>query len=152
MNVLKTGLAAVLLLAGPLLGRAQSNADDCLGYWRSGSGKGIIQIYKSNAKYFGKLVWLKEPIDPATGKPKLDKKNSKESLRSRPLLGVVNLRDFEWDGDDQEWEDGRIYDPENGKDYSCTLRMTDANTLKVRGYIMITAIGRTDTWKRVPKP
>jgi uncharacterized protein (DUF2147 family) len=130
---------------------AQSNADDCLGVWKTGSGKGMVQIYKKGDTYFGRIVWLKEPNDPDTGKPKLDKRNDDEKKRSRPVLGLVNLRDFKWDASEKEWTDGSIYDPENGEDYSCTMRLTDKNTLEVRGYILVSAFGRTDVWKRQVK-
>ncbi len=139
--------AALLLAVAPAL--AQKNADDIVGVWKTGSGKGMVQIYKQGEKYLGRLVWLKEPNDLNTGKPKLDKNNKEENLRTRPLLGLVNLRDFTWD--DGKWDDGKIYDPENGKDYSCTMKMKDANTLEVRGYILVSMFGRTDTWKRQVK-
>ena len=48
-----------------------------------------------------------------------------------------------------EWADGTIYDPLNGSTYSCTIKMTNANTLDIRGYIGVSALGRTDVWKRM---
>ncbi|MBC8111629.1 MAG: DUF2147 domain-containing protein, partial [Verrucomicrobia bacterium] len=54
----------------------QDTPDAIIGVWKTGSGKGMVKIYKDNDKYYGKLVWLKEPNDPATGKPKVDKNNS----------------------------------------------------------------------------
>jgi uncharacterized protein (DUF2147 family) len=47
------------------------------------------------------------------------------------------------------WKDGTIYDSESGKTYSCNVKMVDENTLEVRGYVGISMIGRTDTWKKV---
>jgi uncharacterized protein (DUF2147 family) len=126
---------------------AQSGADAVLGVWLTGSGKGHVQIYKQGNQYFGKIVWLKEPNE-ADGKPKVDKNNPDTKKRSQPIMGLVNLRNFAYDGDDV-WEDGKIYDPEAGKDYSCKMTLKDPNTLDVRGYIGISLIGRTDTWKRV---
>jgi uncharacterized protein (DUF2147 family) len=119
-------------------------ADDILGVWLSGNKKGHIEIYKTGDKYFGKLVWIKEPNE--NGKPKLDKNNSDVKKRLQPLLGIVNLNNFVFD--DDEWTDGTIYDPENGKTYSCTITMEDGK-LHVRGYIGISLIGRTDIWERV---
>ncbi|TAE11936.1 MAG: DUF2147 domain-containing protein, partial [Bacteroidetes bacterium] len=46
------------------------------------------------------------------------------------------------------WEEGKIYDPKGGEDYSCTIKMLDDNTVEVRGYVGISLFGRTDTWKR----
>jgi uncharacterized protein (DUF2147 family) len=57
-------------------------------------------------------------------------------------MGLKVLRDFVFVGDNR-WEEGKIYDPENGKDYSCILTLIDANTLNVRGYIGFSLIGRT---------
>lgn len=127
-------------------------ADDIIGNWKNGEGTGIIQIYKTTSgHYAGKLIWLKEPIDPETGKPKLDKRNPDKSKRTVPTLGLVNMHGFVFDEDDKEWKDGKIYDPKKGKEYSCKVKMVDKNTLDVRGYIGISLIGRTDTWKREMK-
>ena len=37
--------------------------DDILGKWVNPSGEGQIEIYKRGEKFFGKLVWIKEPND-----------------------------------------------------------------------------------------
>jgi uncharacterized protein (DUF2147 family) len=139
-----------LLMAVLCLGNAyaqKTGADAVLGTWVTGSGDGHVEIYKQGNKYFGKIVWLKEP-NSEQGTPKVDKNNPDVKLRTQPILGMVNLRDFEYDGDN-EWEDGQVYDPKKGKDYSCQMTLTDPNTLEVRGYIGISLIGRTDTWKRI---
>jgi len=136
----------VLLLSFNL--KAQK-ADDIIGNWKNGEGTGIIQIYKSKSgHYAGKIIWLKEPIDPETGKPKLDKRNPDKSKRTNPTLGLVNMWGFTFNDEDKEWIHGAIYDPKKGKEYSCKAKMIDKNTLDVRGYIGISLIGRTDTWKR----
>ena len=141
---------AFLLMSFTL--QAQDDADKVVGVWLNGEGTGQIQIYKTTSgHYAGKIIWLKEPIDPDTGKPKLDKRNPDKSKRNEPTLGLINMHGFKYDADDKEWENGRIYDPKNGKDYACKMSMSDINTLKVRGYIGISLIGRTDTWTRVTK-
>ncbi len=143
----KVLLAVMSLMWATLTVNAQSGADALLGFWRSGDGKAVIEFYKNGDKYDGKIVWLAEPNDPQTGKPKVDSKNEEESLRSRPILGLVNLRGFKF-VKKNEWEEGKIYDPKSGNDYSCEIKMTDANTLEVRGYVGISMFGRTDVWKR----
>ena len=138
----------VLILLLSFTVKAQK-ADDIIGNWKNGEATGIIQIYKTKAgHYAGKLVWLKEPIDPETGKPKLDKRNPDKSKQTNPTLGLVNMWGFVFDDEDKEWINGKIYDPKKGKEYSCKAKMIDKNTLDVRGYIGISLIGRTDTWKR----
>ena len=151
MKFLNKQLFSLALLVAVLcFGNAyaqKTGADAVLGTWVTGSGKGHVEIYKQGDQYFGKLVWIKEPMTEQ-GTPKLDKNNPDAKLRNQPLMGLVNLRNFKYGGDN-EWEDGRVYDPEKGKDYSCQMTLTDPNTLEVRGYIGISLIGRTDIWKRV---
>ena len=120
-------------------------SDDVVGIWLNATGKGKIQVYKENGKYYGKIVWLREPLNEK-GQPKLDTNNPNNSLKSKPILGAIILRDFEFK--DGEWTNGKIYDPESGKDYKCYMRFKDANTLNVRGYIGISIIGRTEVWTR----
>lgn len=137
-----------LLFSLPFIGISSNNeADKIIGKWLVGSGKAHIQIYKYGEKYAGKVAWLREPLNEK-GTPKVDKNNPDASKRNNPILGNVNMLGFEYDGD-KTWDEGTIYDSENGKTYSCNIKMVDENTLEVRGYIGISMIGRTDTWKRV---
>ncbi len=126
-------------------------ADDILGVWLNEDKDAHVEIYKDGGKYFGKIIWLKTPIREETGKPKLDRENEDESLRSRPVMGLLLLNNFEFDGDD-EWEDGTIYDPKNGKTYKCYMEFEEddnKDNLKVRGYIGFSLLGRTTYWTRV---
>lgn len=122
------------------------NADAILGKWINPSGEGQVQIYKKGSKYFGKLMWMKFPNE-ADGKPKLDSQNPDKTLKSRPKLGIELLKDFVYDGENV-YEDGTIYDPKNGKTYSCKMTLNGDN-LKIRGYIGISLLGRSEIWKRV---
>lgn len=122
-------------------------ADDLLGLWLNEDKDGHVKIYLENGKYFGRLIWLKNPIDEETGKKKLDKHNDDDELQKRPLQDLLLLKDFVYD--DGEWEDGEIYDPKSGKTYSCYIKMEEIGKIKVRGYIGISLIGRTTYWTRV---
>lgn len=133
-----------LFLTASLSVLAQSG-DAILGKWLNPSGEGQVQVYKKGDKYFGKLVWIKIPNDE-TGKPKTDKHNPDPALRSRPELGLELLKDFTVDG--KVYEGGTIYDPKNGKTYSCKMTL-NGNQLKIRGYIGISLLGRTEVWTRV---
>ncbi len=147
----KSFLRAALTLGGIMLAAfvfSQAAGDAILGKWLNEDKDAHIQIYKENGKYFGKIVWLKDPIDTLTGKPKLDDENSDETLRNRPVMGLILLKDFVYDGEG-EWEDGTIYDPKNGKTYDCYMNLGEDKSLKIRGYIGISWIGRNTYWIRV---
>jgi uncharacterized protein (DUF2147 family) len=71
-------------------------------------------------------------------------------MGDRPGIGLTILKDFTPSGDDA-WE-GQIYNRENGKTYSCVMRLRDADQLEIRPYIGIRLIGKTQIWRRVPEP
>ena len=50
--------------------------------------------------------------------------------------------------EDDVWEEGTILDPKSGKVYDCYINLEDGNTLKVRGYLGFSFLGRTQIWKR----
>ena len=135
----------LLITAISFTGFAQKK-DAIVGTWVNATGEAHVNIYKKGERYFGKIDWLKAPKDEK-GKPKTDYKNPDESLRSRPILGMEMLKDFVYD--DGKWTDGKIYDPKSGKTYSCNLNIKDNGQLNMRGYIGISLIGRSETWKRV---
>jgi len=126
--------------------RAGDTDDEIVGIWRNASGKGHVQIYKDKGKYYGKLVWLKKTHDEQ-GKPYLDKNNPSKQHCARPLLGLVMLKDFTYD--DGEWTGGKVYNPEDGKEYKSFMKLKDHETLSVRGYVGFSWIGKTLTFDRV---
>jgi uncharacterized protein (DUF2147 family) len=118
--------------------------EEIIGTWLVGNSKAKIKIYKNGSKFNGKIVWLKEPTY-SDGTPKVDKNNSDAAKQKQPLIGLDLLKDFEFENG--HWENGTIYDPENGKTYKCKISFRDGK-LDVRGYIGFTLIGRTDVWFR----
>ncbi|MBS1643814.1 MAG: DUF2147 domain-containing protein [Bacteroidetes bacterium] len=139
-----------LILMASLLSMCYSplfaQKDKLEGLWYNEEKSAKIDIYKAvDGYYWGKIVWLKEPN--RDGKPKLDIKNSKEKLRTRPIMNMPILSRFTKDGDNT-YDGGEIYDPKNGKTYSCTITYRNDNELGIRGYIGISLIGRTTTWTR----
>ncbi|MFY8022223.1 MAG: DUF2147 domain-containing protein [Bacteroidia bacterium] len=143
-----TILLTILLssFALPVLSQ-NTSSDDIVGLWETGSGKARVLITKVGNFYYGRIVWLKEPLNEEK-KPKTDKNNPDESKRSAALLGLKMLSGFEYKGENN-WENGTIYDPESGSTYNCVINMVDKNTMNIRGFIGIAAFGRTDVWKRL---
>jgi len=141
---------ALFIFMGSMINAQDYKTDDVLGVWLNEDEDGKIEIYKEDGKYFGKLIWLKNAIDDETGKPKLDKHNPDDALKTRPTKGIVLMTNFEYDGDG-EWDEGEIYDPKKGDTYSCYMELQSMDKLKVRGYIGISLLGRTTYWTRTTK-
>ncbi len=116
--------------------------------WYNQEKTSKIQIYLAkDGSYYGKIVWLKEPNDKDTGKPRTDKENPDEDKRETPLINLLILRQFKQDASDPNlYTGGNIYDPKNGKTY-CGKITFKGNTLDLRGYLCsATFLGRTSTW------
>lgn len=122
---------------------AQDLLEKCLWYNTPKTAK--LQIYKAaDGKFYGKIAWLLEPNEQ--GKPKVDKNNPDKARRNDPLMGLVLLKGFT-KTEEGLYEDGTIYDPKNGKTYSC--KMTYKNDkLEVRGFIGFSLLGRTEVWTK----
>ena len=126
---------------------SQKNADDIIGTWYNAEKSSKIRIYKcgdENKKYCGKIVWLEKDKEDDGG-PRIDKNNPDAKKRKNPMMDLVILKLFKYDKGDKVWDGGTIYDPKNGKTYSCTIKRV-GNTLEVRGYVGISMLGRTAVW------
>ncbi len=134
---------ALLLLVSRLYAFAQ--ADQIEHVWFNEEKSAKIQIYKgTDNKFYGKIVWLKEP--DRNGKPKTDIHNPDKARQNDPELGLVILNGFVKDGA-KGYQDGTVYDPKNGKTYSCKMTF-EGNELNVRGYVGFSLLGRTTKWTR----
>jgi len=115
--------------------------EQILGEWMSPKKDSRILIYQKQGKFEGKITW-------GQGGSALDVNNPDPTLRTREVIGLAILRNFVYDGDDKSWIDGTIYDPREGKTYSCRMSMKDNSTLVIRGYVGISLFGRNEIWTR----
>jgi uncharacterized protein (DUF2147 family) len=135
-------LITVILVTGTTSTLAQTR-DAIERLWLNEEQTAKIQVYKAtDKKFYGKIVWLKVPT--VDGKPKVDKNNPDKSHRNDPINGLLILRGFT-KTNDNTYDDGEIYDPKNGKTYSCIITMKGTE-LDVRGYVGISLLGRTTKW------
>jgi uncharacterized protein (DUF2147 family) len=141
---LTTLLTGLLLLS--LTSFAQTTKTAIVGTWLNQEKAAKIEIYQQGEKFSGKIIWLKEPTE--NGKPKTDNKNPDKARHNDPIIGLVMLKDFAFDGK-STWEDGTLYDARSGKTYSCYLKLQADKTLKVRGYWGISLLGQTNIWTKV---
>ena len=138
--------SAVLVVTGTLFVvgvSGQVTADDIVGLWDTNDGA-EVEIYERDGIYYGKFARFYD--DPPAGG--IDSHNPDLSLRTRSLVGADFILKFEFlDG---KWRNGRIYNPENGKDYEADLEL-DGEVLKVRGWLWFRLLGRTVRWTRIAK-
>lgn len=135
-------LTTILLFAvGVSQAQNTAESDAIIGEWTNSDKDATFEIYKKNNKYYGKIL-------SGSGGDSKDTKNPDESLRDRELVGLTILNNFVFEGE-KTWEDGTIYDPNNGKTYSCILTLTSVNELDVRGFVGVSLFGRTEEWTRI---
>jgi len=149
---------AVVLIAiafvAAAVAAAKPKADAIVGFWKTEpdeDGYAIVEIVKKGGTYEGTILWLEKPLygpgEERPGQPKVDLNNPDPKLQERPILGLKILEGFQFDGK-KRWKNGTIYDPGNGKTYKCKMWLEDPGTLKVRGYVGVSMLGRNATWIR----
>jgi uncharacterized protein (DUF2147 family) len=144
-NAMKRELFATALLM--LAGIGAAMAADPSGVWLTQSGGSRIKLSDCNGAICGTVVWLKEPNDPDTGKPKTDKNNSDATKRSRPIIGVPIVLGMKPAGTDK-WT-GQLYNAEDGKTYSGNLTFSGGNTLQLQGCALGGLVCKGQTWTKV---
>lgn len=128
-----------MMLIGNISAQTKNpEADKIIGtYWSPKKDAKII-IYKKGNLYYGKSTWV--------AKPRKDNKNPDKNLQLRDIQGIELLSSFSYD--DGTYTNGTIYDPESGTTYKCKMTI-EGKQLKVRGYIGISLIGRTEFFERI---
>ncbi|MCB0504385.1 MAG: DUF2147 domain-containing protein [Cyclobacteriaceae bacterium] len=122
---------------------SQTNAQSIVGKWKTiddetGKPKSIVEIFMKDGKAYGKIIKLfREPGEDPD--PVCD--DCTDYRKDKKVIGMTIITDMVQD--DDEWEDGEILDPKNGKIYDCRLWVEDGK-LMVRGYIAF--FFRTQTW------
>ena len=122
---------------------AQTAADPT-GIWLTQAGDAKVRVSKCNGGICGVVVWLRDPIDPATGKPQVDDKNHNPSLAKRPVIGLPLFQGMPQSGPNK-WS-GTIYNADDGSTYASNISVGGADTLRVEG--CVGALCGGETWTR----
>lgn len=114
----------------------------------------IVEFQKIDNRYFGKIIQLTIPIyekgHKLEGKTKIDLANPDEKLKTRSLVGINFVSDFTYNPEKDRFENGFIYNPENGKTYYCSISFKDPNTLIVKGSLDKSGfIGSKQIWSKI---
>jgi uncharacterized protein (DUF2147 family) len=155
-----SGLAAALFG----LGVSVAQAADPVGTWRVPNGDAIVRIADCaslqaapsqpgtpGGTLCGVVVWLKEPIDPATGKLRVDSLNVDPAKRDQPILGMQGVFDMRPAKEPMQWE-GRVYNIDDGKVYDGSIVMKSDNELYIQGCFMLLCQGEEWIRQDVPDP
>jgi uncharacterized protein (DUF2147 family) len=122
---------------------APALALDPTGDWRVADGVANIRIAQCNGSMWGVVAWEKEPGGH-------DENNPDASKRNRPTLAMPILLDMKKKPGLDQWE-GQVYNAKDGKTYSSTITVADANHLEIRGCVLGFLCGG-ETWTRVAPP
>jgi len=140
-------VACYLLLARLSATSAAAQSPTPAGVWLHANKRIQVEIAPCGDQLCGKIIWFKWPND-AQGRPLVDLKNANPALRSRPLLGLTVLSGLRRAGDGT-WEDGKIYNPDEGEDYHALVSIQDDGALRVRAYVLLPIFGETQIWTRI---
>jgi uncharacterized protein (DUF2147 family) len=138
-----------LVLASLVAGSSAGFAQDATGTWLNEDKDGIVQITPCGGGLCGKVIWIRDAIDKATGRPPVDGKNADPALRTRPIMGLQVLSDLKPSSTPNRWE-GRVYSLDDGKSFNARVTMLGANQIKVEGCVLM--VCRGETWTRQAPP
>jgi uncharacterized protein (DUF2147 family) len=132
-------LGLSLMVAG--LRPAAAAPPDPSGYWVTGKGEGVVQIYSCGPNTLcGALVGFQidHPTDPTP-----------QTWDHRSQCRFVFIRDLH--PRTRAWM-GSIINPQSGHGYSAKVRLLSADQLRLRGYFLLPMLGATRFWSRYTGP
>lgn len=144
---------ALLLVFGLILSRSfAQDAQKIAGVWWNDEKTSKIEVKEENGQFTGTVIYI-NPEKYVNGEPEKDNMNPDVKLRTRSRLGLAILSGLKYVPGDKQWQNGRIYDPKNGKTYDCFAWFeNDNNVLYIKGYVAgIKWLGRSTTWTRTTK-
>jgi uncharacterized protein (DUF2147 family) len=136
----------VALLAVWLVSEAQAGAE-VTGVWLTQAGDAKVRVSKCGEGICGVIVWLKDPIHPASGKPQVDDKNPNPALAKRPMIGLPLFMGMRSSGPNK-WS-GQIYNAEDGNSYASNISVSSPATLRVEGCVGVLCGG--ESWTRASR-
>jgi uncharacterized protein (DUF2147 family) len=122
-------------------------AADLTGVWLTEDGEARVRIYNCGQDLCGTVLSLKEPNEPQTSKPKLDKFNQDTSKRTRPIVGIELISGLKPNGTPDQWE-GSLYNPQDGNTYKGILTAQGLLNMKLQGCVLGGLICKSEIWKR----
>ena len=134
----------VLLAALSGATTAEAQSAEAGGTWLTQAGDARVKISKCGGGICGHIVWLREPMDTATGQPATDSKNPNPALAKRSMIGLPLFSGMQPAGPNK-WS-GQIYNADDGNTYASSITLTSIETLRVEG--CVGALCGGETWTR----
>jgi uncharacterized protein (DUF2147 family) len=139
--------AALAALAAASAANGAATLPREAGLWLDDTGKGAVRIEPCGGKLCGRIVWLKEPLNPK-GEPLFDKNNPNPTMQKRPICGLPILGELQAMSDGG-FDGGWVYDPKDGNSYTVAIDLTGPDQLKVTGYKGVRFLGKSFMWTRI---
>jgi uncharacterized protein (DUF2147 family) len=136
-------IAGLTVLLDAPQARAQAGSE-VSGIWLTQAGDAKVRVSKCGGGICGAVVWLRNPIDPATGRPAVDDKNPNPVLARRPMIGLPLFSGMAPSGPNR-WS-GQIYNADDGNSYASNISVSGPDTLRVEG--CVGALCGGETWSR----
>jgi len=137
----------IAAVAVAVLGLSAPALSDPIGTWLTENGRSRVKVVDCGGALCGSIIWLKEPNDAETGKPKTDKNNVDAAKRSRPIIGVPIVLSMKPNGA-SKWS-GQVYSPEEGKVFSGNLTEQGPNAVRLEGCALGGLVCKGQNWTRV---
>lgn len=141
----KSRLFSVVLSTFAAAAPAASGDEAAEGVWLTEKKKVAVRLYRCDDALCGRIVWLAEPRD-RSGALKRDAANPDPALRDRPWCGVETFSGLGRDG--AGWSGGRFYNPQDGGVYGVDFGPAADRALKVRAYLGVRLLGKSEVWTR----
>lgn len=125
-------LCATLFFRGPAHAEP---AREPLGRWMTQDREGVIEVFACGADLCGRVVGMDAPFRK-DGRAVVD-------TRGRPQCGLTLLRDAR-EAEPGLWR-GAILNPNDGRTWRCEFWIV-GDTLHLRGYVLVPALGQTQVW------
>lgn len=139
-------ISKYLILLALLIAAFQTSHAQLTGRWKTigdqdGTEKAVVEIYEKDGLLYGKV----EKLLPAAKHTHCE--NCPGVLKNKPIEGMVIMRNMKKTS--MGGTDGKILDPSSGKTFNVSMELQETNKLKVRGYLGVPTIGKTQYWYRV---
>lgn len=123
-------------------------ADALTGSWLVEDGSSQIRFEPCGERVCGRIAWLKDGVDPETGREIKDKNNPDEAQRGTKLLGLVIFKNLAATGG--VWS-GDVYNPDDGRTYSVKIRALPDGRLEVKGCALAGLLCQAEVWTSAAK-